>query len=219
MRDYFLLGARAGPFRAPTEEAAFIAGADEPVLVFRPSKGTAFQPLPTPTRRVRLETAGHATELQLLASRSKVEALVVSWGVARGLRLAARVTMTPQLRDGVYSNGTECVTNRTSRGCFLDTDDAGYFDSAKLSALTSQGVDVIVGANSQRTCMAVYSSVSVYTVPTAGRPEGVAMSRGEKGGSETPTQNHQKRQGYPLGKNAKMAKNIKNESPPRAPKT
>eukprot|EP01051_Picozoa_sp_SAG22_P017474 SAG22_NODE_2704_length_2297_cov_4.788444_2_plen_183_part_00 len=45
------------------------------------------------------------------------------------------------------------------------------------------------------------------------------VSRGEKGGSETPTQNHQKRQGYPLGKKAKMAKNVKNESPPRAPET
>eukprot|EP01051_Picozoa_sp_SAG22_P019721 SAG22_NODE_3731_length_1554_cov_4.191065_1_plen_68_part_10 len=47
----------------------------------------------------------------------------------------------------------------------------------------------------------------------------VVVSRGEWGCSGTATQNHQKRQGYPLGKNAKMAKNIKNESPPRAPKT
>eukprot|EP01051_Picozoa_sp_SAG22_P005358 SAG22_NODE_316_length_12517_cov_75.265180_2_plen_214_part_00 len=41
------------------------------------------------------------------------------------------------------------------------------------------------------------------------------QSRGEWGPSGTATQNHQKRQGYPLGKNAKMAKNVPGSWPAR----
>jgi hypothetical protein len=190
LRDYFLFGARAGPFRTTKEESAFIASsASEPVLVYRAAQGGAppppppFQPLPTPRRRVRAMAAGAATERHLLPARSEVERLVGSWAKAAGLQVRARIAMTPQLRDGVYSNGTECVSNRSTHGCFLDTDDACYYDSGALEALPADGIDVVIGANSYNTGMAAYSSVSAYTTAFGARPQGVAMDSLEYNGS------------------------------------
>jgi len=83
------------------------------------------------------------------------------------------VSLKPQLRDGVYSNGTECITNHSTAGCLGDTDDAAYFDSPPLSALTQDTMDIVVGVNSHRSGKAAYSSCAVYTGRTGGGQRGV----------------------------------------------
>jgi hypothetical protein len=109
-------------------------------------------------------------ELDLNATQAVVLAGVHAWAKKSGYTVEQQVTLQIQLRDGVPSNGTECVTNRSTAGCFLDTDDAAYFDSSLLPALEADDavIDMIVGANSFVSGQAVYSSAAVYTLPVDG---------------------------------------------------
>lgn len=122
-------------------------------------------PYPVPPR---LKRTGVASELSLQPTVQEVLKGVEKWAAAEQWTVLEHIQLHKQLRDGVYSNGTECVTNHSTAGCAGDTDDAGYFDSPPLSAITEDTMDIVVGANSQRTGKSVYSSLAVYTLPIGG---------------------------------------------------
>jgi len=187
-KNFFMLGARVGPFNNSADEANFVtassADGQHAVLRFRRASGSTPAPLATPLRRQR--STGR-TEQYLQSEAEDVEMGVLAWATEQGLFLKERAVMSPMLRDGVKSNGTECITNRSTAGCFEDTDDCGYLVAGPLSALQGGDIDVVVGSNSWRSGKAVYGSVGVYTAPLIGGQlavlGGAAMNSAEYDGS------------------------------------
>jgi hypothetical protein len=113
------------------------------VLLFSkksPPPSPAPEPLPTRPRRNKTTPTD---ERHLNGTLTLVLAGVRKWAAKQGYIVERQTQLHVQLRDGVPSNGSECVTNRTTTGCFLDTDDAAYFDSPPLPALTSSDDSVI----------------------------------------------------------------------------
>jgi hypothetical protein len=136
--NYFVMGARAGPFASTAARHAHAISATEPVVVLsrkrtqlnianrsekspdQPVVATIPQPFPTPTRRNKSASTA-PPELSLNSTMETILQGVADWGSERGYEVERRVTLTVQLRDGVPSNGTECVTNRSTAGCYADT--------------------------------------------------------------------------------------------------
>lgn len=165
--NFFVLGARAGPFADAAQRDAHLLHSTEPFFYFRAAHRSAkADPFPTPRRRNR--TAAGISEFGLESNFSRLLQSVKAWAGAEGWEVADVVPLSPMLRDGVYSNGTECITNRSTTGCSADTDDAAYMITGHLEPLLPDGLDIILGTNQARTGMAVYSSAAVYTVPVGG---------------------------------------------------
>ena len=137
-RNFFAFGCRAGPFPNKQARNQHATQALEQVLFFsqRLSRVRAPpRPLVTPPRRSKAMPKGMPTEREMLnASLAALITNVETFAQTKGLKVQFKHSLAPQLRDGVPSNGTECVTNRSTTGCALDTDDAAYFDSPRLAS-------------------------------------------------------------------------------------
>ena len=171
--NYLFLGARVGPFMTEAQRAAYVAAATEPVMRFRAVSRTAPFVSLDATRRSR--TTDHS-ELGLKGARDALVDVVRQWGEARGMHIAAQEMLTPLLRDGQPSNGTECATNHSTQGCAFDTDDAAYLVSVPVPSMPrndSMATDVVVGANPQLTRKGAYGSLVVYTSPVGGGQQSV----------------------------------------------
>jgi hypothetical protein len=183
--NYFVLGGRVGPFLNLADRDAHLANSAEPFLYFHGNKRkAAADPFPTPARRSRI---GVHSEVEMQPLIAELLDSVSLWAGQADWLVDQIIPLQPMLRDGVYSNGTQCITNKSTAGCFGDTDDAAYLISNPLLALRPGNLDIIVGANHAATGMAAYSSAAVYTNPAGGGQAqtlgGAAMSSAEYAGS------------------------------------
>lgn len=190
-RDSFvLLGSRAGPFHSKADKAAYIkAVSGEQVQLFRlrRTKSRPASPLPTPT--FDFYRPSKLTETVLADKLKQTVASAQQWAVSAGWRLTRRTDFHVQTRDGKWTNGTECNTNRSTLGCAMDTTDAAYFDSGVFPTLkpNNKTMDIVLGVNTAKFGKASYSSLALYVMKLAGGQNGVvggtAVSSLKYGGS------------------------------------